>query len=108
MQAKELETELDAALIDVEDQISVESCKDHDVRRICLGRQLYGASTPSAHQFQHVFSRVFTPLALEGQDLSRMYLAHHELESVIITSCYQYHADHRNILMTTKQNEVSS
>ena len=31
MQAKELETELDAAFIEVEYQISVDSCKDHDV-----------------------------------------------------------------------------
>ena len=31
VQAKELETELDAAFIEVEYQISVDSCKDHDV-----------------------------------------------------------------------------
>lgn len=30
--AKELETELDAAFVDVEYQISIESCKDHDTR----------------------------------------------------------------------------
>ena len=41
VQAKELETELDAALIAVEDQISVESCKDHDVSCTSHGRQLY-------------------------------------------------------------------
>ena len=41
VQAKELETELDAALIAVEDQISVESCKDHDVSRTALGKHLY-------------------------------------------------------------------
>lgn len=31
LQAKELEEEMDAAFIDVEYQLSVESCKDHDV-----------------------------------------------------------------------------
>ena len=31
MQAKELETELDEALLQVEYQVSVDSCKDHDV-----------------------------------------------------------------------------
>lgn len=37
MQAKELETELDQAFVDVEYQISVDSCKDHDVcRQTCL------------------------------------------------------------------------
>ena len=53
MQAKELETELDAALIDVEDQISVESCKDHDVSRASFGRQFFLVRISSARQFQH-------------------------------------------------------
>lgn len=41
VQAKELETELDAALIDVEDQIAEESCKDHDVNCTSPGKLLY-------------------------------------------------------------------
>ena len=36
MQAKELETEMDAVFVDVEYQISVESCKDHDVSHTCV------------------------------------------------------------------------
>ena len=79
MQAKELETELDAALIDVEDQISVESCKDHDVSRAWLGRQFFLVRISSARQFQH-FPVVFS----------------------------QYPADQCSMSMTTKQNAVSS
>lgn len=41
VQAKELETELDAALIDVEDHLAEESCKDHDVNSSIPGKHLY-------------------------------------------------------------------
>ena len=49
LQAKELEEEMDAAFIDVEYQLSVESCKDHDVSQHAVLSSHPSACAASMH-----------------------------------------------------------
>lgn len=55
MQAKEMEQEMDAALIEVEYQLSVDSCKDHDVSfYIYMAVRKTGSVTADAARLQAV------------------------------------------------------